>query len=162
MNISQKGLAGEYYVLAQLTARGINASLTLGNTKGVDILVYNEEKKKGYKVEVKTSGNKPNNVSENFKKWFSGPNIAWILNSKCETNISDDLIYCFVHLTELDKLPRFFLVPSKDVAKQAYEVHNHWLNLPRNKPVKDSAMRKFGIDLTDPNGYENNWDILNS
>jgi hypothetical protein len=47
MNISQKGLAGEYYVLAQLTARGINASLTLGNTKGVDILVYNEEKKKG-------------------------------------------------------------------------------------------------------------------
>ena len=48
MNISQKGLAGEYYVLAQLTARGINASLTLGNTKGVDILVYNEEKKRGY------------------------------------------------------------------------------------------------------------------
>jgi len=29
MNITQKGLAGEYYVLAQLTARGINASLTL-------------------------------------------------------------------------------------------------------------------------------------
>ncbi len=34
MNISQKGLAGEFYVLAQLTARGFDASLTLGNTKG--------------------------------------------------------------------------------------------------------------------------------
>ena len=52
MNISQKGLAGEYYVLAQLTARGINASLTLGNTKGVDILAYNEESQRGFKIEV--------------------------------------------------------------------------------------------------------------
>ena len=58
MDISQKGLAGEFYALAQLTARGFNASLTLGNTKGVDILVINK-KNKGYKVEVKTTTIKP-------------------------------------------------------------------------------------------------------
>ena len=38
---TQIGLAGEYYVLAQLSARGFIATLTLGNTKGVDILVTN-------------------------------------------------------------------------------------------------------------------------
>ena len=35
MKIFNKGLAGEFYVLAQLNARGYDASLTLGNTKGV-------------------------------------------------------------------------------------------------------------------------------
>jgi len=160
MDHTQKGLAGEFYVLAQLTARGFNASLTLGNTKGVDILVYNEEKKKGYKIEVKTTSNKPNNVKGGFKKWLKGPNIAWLLNKNCEKNFSDDLIYCFVHLTDINLLPKFYLVPSKDVAKQASEIHNFWLNIEREKPVKDSSMRKFGIEITDPNGYENNWDLL--
>ena len=50
---SQIGLAGEYYVLAQLTARGFIATLTLGNTKGIDILVTNQEINKLFKVEVK-------------------------------------------------------------------------------------------------------------
>ena len=59
MNISQKGLVGEFYVLAQLNARGYNASLTLGNTKSVDILVMNNKTNKGFKVEVKTTTNKP-------------------------------------------------------------------------------------------------------
>ena len=53
MELHQKGLAGEYYVLAQLTARGYNASLTLGNTKGVDILVYNEQTKNYVVIELK-------------------------------------------------------------------------------------------------------------
>ena len=39
MDNSQTGLAGEFYTLAQLTQRGYIATLTLGNTKGVDILV---------------------------------------------------------------------------------------------------------------------------
>ena len=40
---TQIGLTGEYYVLAQLSARGFIATLTLGNTKGVDILVTNQD-----------------------------------------------------------------------------------------------------------------------
>ena len=42
LNKNQVGLAGEYYVLAQLSARGLIGTLTLGNTKGVDILVTNQ------------------------------------------------------------------------------------------------------------------------
>ena len=41
MDSTQIGLAGEFYVLAQLVQRGLMASLTLANAKGVDILVAN-------------------------------------------------------------------------------------------------------------------------
>ncbi len=58
MDKSQIGLAGEFYTLAQLTQRGYVATLTLGNTKGIDILVTNHEVNKLYKVEVKTTNNK--------------------------------------------------------------------------------------------------------
>lgn len=35
------GLADEYHVLAQLAERGIVGALTLGYTKGIDILAHN-------------------------------------------------------------------------------------------------------------------------
>jgi hypothetical protein len=48
---TQIGLAGEYYVLVQLTARGFIAIVTLGNTKGIDILVTNQDINVLFKVE---------------------------------------------------------------------------------------------------------------
>jgi hypothetical protein len=55
MDNTQIGLAGEFYVLAQLVQRGLVASLTLANTKGVDILVSNARLNQLFKIEVKTS-----------------------------------------------------------------------------------------------------------
>ena len=59
-------------------------------------------------------------------------------------------------------MPRFFLVKSKDVAKLISEQHKEWLNMPRaeGKTVIDGNLRKFKIDLDDPNCYENNWELL--
>ena len=48
-------IAGEFAVLSQLSLRGYDANMTLGHTKGVDILVSDPEKNKMFKVEVKTS-----------------------------------------------------------------------------------------------------------
>ena len=56
---TQIGLAGEYYVLAQLTQRGLIVTLTLSTTKGVDILVLNPGREKLFKVEVKTTHRSP-------------------------------------------------------------------------------------------------------
>jgi len=154
MDITQKGLTGEFYVLAQLTSRGFNASLTLGNTKGVDILVMNDNNNIGYKVEVKTSAKK------------RGPKakrpLSWILSKKNETNFSDNLIYCFVQLFDSDTMPKFFLVHSKVVSDFITNDHQSWLDRPGAKGNKhnDSSMRKFKIDLDDPHGYENNWKLL--
>ncbi|MBI5554217.1 MAG: hypothetical protein HY917_05790, partial [Candidatus Diapherotrites archaeon] len=51
----QSNLAGEFAVLSQLAIRGLVGTLTLGNTKGVDILVLNSETNKMFKLEVKTT-----------------------------------------------------------------------------------------------------------
>tara|TARA_B100001559_G_C16458440_1_gene602780 strand:+ start:1058 stop:1540 length:483 start_codon:yes stop_codon:yes gene_type:complete len=158
MDISQKGLAGEFYALAQLTARGFNASLTLGNTKGVDILVINK-KNKGYKVEVKTTTIKPTK-SKIFKEWHPNGFFYWIMSKKHETLLDDNLVYCFVHIDDINKLPRFFLVPSDLVAKYVKDQHVFYQNYPRDKDVGDGSMRHFRIDVDDPNGYENNWSLL--
>jgi hypothetical protein len=40
---NEVGLAGEFHVLAQLCQRGYSAHPTLGNTKGLDILVVDQE-----------------------------------------------------------------------------------------------------------------------
>jgi hypothetical protein len=158
MNISNKGLTGEFYVLAQLNARGFDASLTLGNTKGVDIIVMNNKNNKGYKVEVKTSSSKPTN-EKTFKDWHPTPTYSWILSKKNETYIADNLIYCFVHISDLQNLPKFYLVHSKIVSKYVKDSHQFWLDL-RGDKVKDSDMRKFRIEINGPNNYENNWGLL--
>ncbi|KPL13627.1 MAG: hypothetical protein AMS26_13650 [Bacteroides sp. SM23_62] len=152
---TQIGLAGEYYVLAQLSARGFIATLTLGNTKGVDILVTNQDINKLFKVEVKTTFNKPGHT------WLFSDKLmySWPMSKKHESIKDDKLIYCFVNISDVDILPKFFLVPSKDVANYVKWQHQFWLDSKKHK-VRDTSMRNFRIEVDDPNGYENNWDIF--
>src|SRR4051794_309287 len=62
MDSTNIGLAGEFYVLAQLAQRGFVASFTLANTKAVDILVFNETLDHLFKLEVKTTQRPPRNA----------------------------------------------------------------------------------------------------
>ncbi len=48
-------LAGEFFVLGELALRRLDASLTLGHTKEIDILVLNRATGRTFKVEVKTT-----------------------------------------------------------------------------------------------------------
>lgn len=155
MDKSQIGLAGEFYVLAQLSARGFIATLTLGHTKGVDILVTNQEINRLFKVEVKTTYKPPSKETLFSKK----PLFRWPMSKKHEDICDENLIYCFVNISSTDILPKFFLVPSKDVAKYVKWQHKFWLS-KRTNVVRDTTMRRFRIEIDDPNGYENNWDIF--
>ena len=160
MEISNKGLTGEFYVLAQLNARGYDASLTLGNTKGVDIIVMNNKINKGFKVEVKTTTNKPSK-EKLFSSWHNdNPCYHWILSKKNETYKADNLIYCFVHISDLQTMPKFYLVHSDEVAEYVKSQHDYYLSTRKTPPKSDSGMRKFRIELNDPNNYENNWGLL--
>ncbi len=49
------GVAGEYFVAAELSRRGYIASITLRNTRGVDILASNADATKSVGVQVKTN-----------------------------------------------------------------------------------------------------------
>jgi hypothetical protein len=138
------GVAGEYFVAAELSKRGYIASITLRNTKGIDILATNAEATKSVNIQVKTSQGKSRN---------------WILNKKAETYHAPDLFYVFVNLrAEMDR-PEFFIVPSKVVAKFVKRSHAEWLSgSGRNgRKRKDTPIRQF-VDETDK--YFEKWELL--
>lgn len=54
ISATQSGVAGEYFVAAELSRRGHIASLTLGITRGVDILVSNADATRSVGIQVKS------------------------------------------------------------------------------------------------------------
>ena len=138
------GVAGEYSVAAELSKLGFLASITLRNTKGVDILCSNAEATKSVGIQVKTR---------------RGSGRDWMLNEKSEDYYAANLFYVFVNLHNNERPAEFFIVPSKVVAKKAKIGHADWLKKPRRdgKPHKDNPMRKFN-DMEEK--YLNRWDLL--
>lgn len=138
------GVAGEYYVAAELSARGYIASITLRNTKGVDILCSNSDASKTVAIQVKTN---------------KRSNRDWVLNEKCEKSQADNFFYAFVNLNNQQKSPDYFIVPSKIVSDFARDSHSNWINTPgRNGRVhQNTTMRKFS-DLDEK--YLSRWDLL--
>lgn len=55
LNTVLSGVAGEYFVAAELSKRGFIASITLRNTRGVDVLCSNSEASKTVGIQVKTN-----------------------------------------------------------------------------------------------------------
>lgn len=144
LNSLLAGVSGEYFVAAELSKRGYIASITLRNTKGIDILCSNEEATKSVGIQVKTN---------------RGSKRTWILNEKSEKYFSENLFYVFVNLNDNKNQPDFFIVPSHVVAKFTKESHSEWLKTPgKNQRLhKDSSIRKFE-DLEEK--YKDRWDLL--
>ena len=138
------GVSGEYFVAAELSRRGYICSVTLKNTKGIDILVCNEEASKNFGIQVKT-----NQINKS----------EWVLNEKCEKLNDDNIFYVFVNLRSTDFLPEYYIVPSKVVARYTSMNHKKWLSEKgkNGQQRNDSTMRKFkDIDKE----YLGRWDLL--
>ncbi|OHA31495.1 MAG: hypothetical protein A3B11_00860 [Candidatus Taylorbacteria bacterium RIFCSPLOWO2_01_FULL_44_26] len=169
INKNSVSLAGEFAVLSQLALRGYDANMTLGHTKSVDILVSDPKKKKMYQLEVKTnfknSRNKPS-VSKVHWKAVSG----WIMKKEHESINIPTLFYCFVNISRDTNNFKFYIVPSRVVAKYVKDQHDLWIREKKkeSKEVKDGDMRIFriGVDgekypILTPTAkrYEDNWDF---
>jgi hypothetical protein len=149
------GLAGEYYVLAQLAERGFTAALTLGNSKNVDIIVTSPNGKKITRLEVKTSS-----LPLRHEHLFGANKFyIWAMGEKHERIKDKNLAYCFVVLKGKGVLPSFFIVPSSYVARYVRWQHRFWLK-SRKQKVKDTPMRNFRIEEGDPRGFQDNWRLL--
>lgn len=138
------GVAGEYFVAAELSRRGYIASITLRNTRGVDILATNTEATRAIGIQVKTN---------------QGSDKDWILSRKVETDVADNLLFVFVNLNGIGGIPTFHIVPSTIVAAYCTANHAAWLAAPSRsgKPHQDSAVRKFA-DYDD--AYLGKWNLL--
>ena len=137
------GVSGEYFVAAELSRQGYIASITLRNTKGIDILASNADASKSASIQVKTN---------------RGSRKGWLLNKKAEDYFDDNLFYVFVNLND-GQPPNFHVVPSKVVAATVKKGHARWLATPgRNgRRHKDNPIRNFW-DREDQ--YLNRWELL--
>jgi len=148
MNVTRQnkiltGVSGEYFVAAELSRRGYVASLTLRNTRGIDILASNLDATRSVGIQVKTCfGKKP----------------QWILTQKAEIDTAENLFYVFVALNGME-VPDYFIVPRAVVATYVKSSHSQWLAKPGadGKAHRDSALRQF----RDPDKkYHNAWKSL--
>ena len=138
------GVSGEYYVAAELSRRGFIASISLRNTRGMDILATNQAGTRSVTIQVKTSQKKGAN---------------WLLNEKSESSASKTHFYVFVRLGGTEERAEFHIVPSRVVARHVRKSHQRWLSKPGKggKPHNDSNMRHF----RDREGkYLEKWNIL--
>ncbi|WP_192823549.1 hypothetical protein [Rufibacter sp. LB8] len=105
------GVAGEYYVAAELSRRGYLAAITLRNSDGVDILVSSLSGENMISIQVKTTQGK--------KKW--------ILNKKVEEVHSKNKFFIFVSLPiDRQKCPEYFIVNSTILANKIKSGHEKW------------------------------------
>lgn len=140
------GVAGEYFVAAELSRRGHIASISLRNTRGIDILATNREASRSVTIQCKT-------------KQSTRRATIWILNENCETYFSDTHFYVLIALGAVGERPRYHIVPSCDVAKYVSKSHREWLR-KRGRGGRrhvDNPIRNF----SDPqNRYLEKWDLL--
>ncbi len=134
--------------MSRLLMHGYLTTLTLGNTKGVDILVYNPENRKHFRVEVKTTGNKTEEDKTGL--WGKKDKFYWWRMAKHHEEVKDaDLIYAFVYLDLEQKSYKLFFLNAKDVGEYCKREHELYLKAPHKKEVQDSDMRSFRIYLSD-------------
>jgi hypothetical protein len=138
------GVAGECLVAGELSRRGHIASISLRNTRGIDILATNREASRSITIQCKT-----NQLARK----------DWILNKKSEQFVSDRHFYVFVAHGGVLKRPVYHIVPSRSVAGHIRKSHQQWLRTPGRAGRRhvDNPMRKF----SDPEGeFLERWDLL--
>ncbi len=139
------GVAGEYFVAAELSIRGYLASITLRNSRGIDIIASSSNATRSVSIQVKTS---------------SGNIPKWILTQKSESFSANNHFYVFVLLREVGVRPDFYIVPSQVVAEYIATSHRQWLAETKidGSPRKDSAIRSFRDPVQQ---YREAWGLLN-
>jgi len=94
------GMAGEFLVVGKLFKKGLQAAVTFGNAKAIDILAYNPENKKNYNIQVKTLRKKN----------------CFLIDQK---KVNPSHIYVFVLLNDFDKDENFYILKGSEIIKNA-------------------------------------------
>lgn len=148
------GVAGEYFVAAELSQRGVVATLTLKNTPYIDILATNLETGKSANVQVKTMS------VENKAGWHLNPRDG-------EPSGIANHFYVLVDLQGSGKLPNYIIIPKPVFSKFLKSDYEKWIT---GKKKDGSPRKRTNMWIFDPHRrsdlknfsrkYENNWDIL--
>ena len=142
------GIAGEYFVMAELTRRGYVASLTSKNTKAIDLLVSDKAGNRVAAIQVKTCDNPKQ--------------VKWKMSNSAEECVSKNLYYVFVNMNGGNE-PSYYIVPGEYVAYRLKEDYERWLNTPgkRGQQHNETTMRTFAfMNEDEAEQYRDAWFIL--
>jgi hypothetical protein len=128
-------MAGEFLTVGKLFKRGLQASVTFGNAKGVDVLAYNPQNNKNYVVQVKTLRQK--NCFPVRKE-----------------DIIENHIYVFIILYSFEKPEEYFVVPGKDILNDI----DGFFGTSYKNPDKPSVFP--AINYGPLKQYKDNWNIF--
>ena len=126
------GLAGECFVAAELLKRGLQAALTMGNAKAVDLFAQNPATGTRFTVQVKA---------------LRAPNYFPIAAGRVEAQH----VYVFVLLNPPGKPPEYFIVPGTDLVNDPKRF-GRWFRDPKFP----------GIGLRQLRPYQDNWGVFDS
>lgn len=122
------GLAGEFYVAAELQRRGVSAAVTYGNAKKADVVAFSPSGEKAVVIEVKSTSQ---------RKWVVGSHLP----------ISSSKPWVFVHLPEeLSLPPSFFVLLQSEL---------HEILAPLDVEYRRKYQAKHGIEYGDRAGVYN-------
>lgn len=124
------GLAGEFFVAAELLKRDIQTSLTFGNAKSVDLHARRSDPEQMFAVQVKSN---------------RSPNYFMISRDK----IHPAHIYVFVVLNKPGARVRYFIVPGSELCDGCAKI-GECLDDPKRP----------GIRFRDLAEFENNWAVF--
>jgi hypothetical protein len=131
-------LASEYYVLSMLYRKGLNAYLTLGNKKSVDIIIEKDDGRL-LTIDVKGLAGKTCWPMDNFRKVSPTHFIV--------------LVAYLNKISDHNCLPECWIVPSTKIDNLLYK------NPKGNRVVIDrygkKGMLKQGLY------YKDNWELIN-
>ena len=99
------GIAGEFFVAAELAKRNFQVALTIGNAKAVDLFATNQDTGKIFEIEVKTLGTKPN---------------SFTLPIKC---LQKNKIFIFVYLNGLDVQPDYYILKGVEIINDIHHFY---------------------------------------
>ena len=145
------GISGEFFVAAELSRRGLIATMTLKNTPLVDVIATNS-KGKVASIQVKARSEK------NKQGWMLGA------KSSVRSKICNHY-FVFVYLYDKKHLPEYYVIPYNVFADYISKNHKKWLAGTNKKGVQhnDSNVRCFKPEKQDnafAKKYRNNWEVL--
>ena len=125
------GMSGEYFTLGKLFKKGLQAAVTVGNAKAIDILAYNTINRKNYNVQVKTLRKK----EDFFLK---------------EKNINSDHIFVFIVLNEFGNDEEYYIINGSEILKNINKFFGS--TYKSENPSKMSTIRYKALKE-----YKDNW-----
>jgi hypothetical protein len=127
-------MAGEFLTVGKLFKRGIQASITLGNAKSIDVFAFNPKNQKNYNVQVKALRKK---------------NCFPIRKE----SINPDYVYVFIILNNPDKEEDFFILKGSEILSNINKFFgtSYSNDVPSNMPAINYGPLK---------DFKDNWNVF--